>query len=62
MAELSGAVTISTRVEVEDVASVFKINKKDEIVSHARSSLPVGSTVSPTDFHLGKSSKDAICT
>lgn len=49
-AEMSGSLTISTRVESEDVATAMRINQEGEVVSKDRSSLTVGSTVKITDF------------
>ncbi|KAK5124142.1 hypothetical protein LTR85_001845 [Meristemomyces frigidus] len=49
-AELSGSLTISTRVEGEQVATALKINQRGEVISQERASLPVGTTVRITDF------------
>jgi DNA mismatch repair protein MutL len=50
IAEMSGSLTISTRVEGEQVASVLKINQRGEVEGQDRASLPVGTTVKATDF------------
>ncbi|KAK4499453.1 hypothetical protein PRZ48_009968 [Zasmidium cellare] len=49
-AELSGSLTISTRIEGEQVGSALKINQKGEVVGQDRASLPVGTCVKITDF------------
>ena len=49
-AEMSGSLTISTRVEGEEVATALKINQRGEVVKQDRASLPVGTTVKITDF------------
>ncbi|KAK5134645.1 hypothetical protein LTR08_006301 [Meristemomyces frigidus] len=49
-AELSGSLTISTRVEGEQVATALKISQRGEVVGQDRASLPVGTTVRITDF------------
>ncbi|KAK4550257.1 hypothetical protein LTR36_003224 [Oleoguttula mirabilis] len=49
-AELSGSLTISTRVEGEQVATALKISQSGEVVGQERASLPVGTTVRITDF------------
>ncbi|KAM3419672.1 PMS1 protein-like protein 1 [Cercospora zeina] len=49
-AELSGSLTISTKIEGEQVAAALKINQKGEIVAQEKASLPVGTTVRITDF------------
>lgn len=49
-AEMSGSLTISTRVEGEEVATALKINQQGEVVKQDRASLPVGTTVKITDF------------
>ncbi|KAF2218057.1 hypothetical protein CERZMDRAFT_108611 [Cercospora zeae-maydis SCOH1-5] len=49
-AELSGSLTISTKIEGEQVAAALKINQKGEIAAQEKASLPVGTTVRITDF------------
>lgn len=49
-AELSGSLTISTRIEGEQVAAALKISQKGEVVGQEKASLPVGTTVRITDF------------
>ncbi|KAI7361177.1 hypothetical protein KC354_g8279 [Hortaea werneckii] len=49
-AELSGSLTISTKVEGEPVCTALKINKNGQVVGQERASLPVGTTVRITDF------------
>ncbi|KAK0867057.1 hypothetical protein LTS02_004412 [Friedmanniomyces endolithicus] len=49
-AEMSGTLTISTRVEGEEVAAAFKISQLGEVIGRERASLPVGTTVRVTDF------------
>ncbi|KAK5695139.1 hypothetical protein LTR97_008645 [Elasticomyces elasticus] len=49
-AEMSGSLTISTKVEGEQVATALKINQRGEVVGEERASLPVGTTVKVTDF------------
>lgn len=49
-AELSGSLTISTRVEGEQVGAALKINQKGEVIGQDRASLPVGTCVKITDF------------
>ncbi|KAI7552288.1 hypothetical protein KC331_g1985 [Hortaea werneckii] len=49
-AELSGSLTISTKVESEPVCTALKINKNGQVVGQERASLPVGTTVRITDF------------
>ncbi|CAK4030767.1 PMS1 1 [Lecanosticta acicola] len=49
-AELSGSLTISTRVEGEMIAAALKIDRKGEVISQDRASLPIGTTVRVTDF------------
>ena len=51
VAELSGSLTISTRVEGEQVAAALKINQHGDLESQERASLPVGTTVKITDFN-----------
>lgn len=50
MAEMSGSLTITTRVEGEQVATLLKINQKGEVTGQERASLPVGTTVKIVDF------------
>ena len=50
VAELSGSLTISTRVEGEQVAVALKIDQNGEVESQERASLPIGTTVNITDF------------
>jgi DNA mismatch repair protein MutL len=50
VAELSGSLVISTRVEGEPVATALKINQRGDVVGQERASLPVGTTVRITDF------------
>ncbi|KAF7193497.1 PMS1 protein-like 1 [Pseudocercospora fuligena] len=49
-AELSGTLTISTRVEGEPVAAALKIDQKGEVTGQEKASLPVGTTCLLTDF------------
>ncbi|KAF2163862.1 hypothetical protein M409DRAFT_68138 [Zasmidium cellare ATCC 36951] len=49
-AELSGSLTISTRIEGEQVGAALKINQKGEVVGKDRASLPVGTCVKVTEF------------
>ncbi|KAK3113286.1 hypothetical protein LTR53_009570 [Teratosphaeriaceae sp. CCFEE 6253] len=49
-AEMSGTLTISTRVEGEQVATALKINQHGEVTGEERASLPVGTTVRVTNF------------
>lgn len=49
-AEMSGSLTISTRVEGEEVATALKINQQGEVFGQDRASLPVGTTVKITNF------------
>ncbi|KAI6902947.1 hypothetical protein KC318_g7207 [Hortaea werneckii] len=49
-AELSGSLTISTKIEGEPVCTALKINKNGQVVGQERASLPVGTTVRITDF------------
>ena len=50
IAELSDSLTISTRVEGEQVAVALNINQQGEVVSQERASFPVGTTVKITAF------------
>ncbi|KAI7490345.1 hypothetical protein KC351_g700 [Hortaea werneckii] len=49
-AELSGSLTISTKVEGEPVCTALKIDKNGQVAGQERASLPVGTTVRITDF------------
>ncbi|KAF2766901.1 hypothetical protein EJ03DRAFT_329669 [Teratosphaeria nubilosa] len=49
-AELSGSMSVSTRIEGEAVATALKINQRGEVVGQDRVSLPVGTTVRMADF------------
>lgn len=49
-AELSGSLTISTRIEGEQVAAALRISQVGEVVGQEKASLPVGTTVRITDF------------
>ncbi|KAK1067631.1 hypothetical protein LTR74_006301 [Friedmanniomyces endolithicus] len=49
-AEMSGTLTIITRVEGEEAAATLKISQLGEVVGRERASLPVGTTVRVTDF------------
>ncbi|GIZ43298.1 hypothetical protein CKM354_000653000 [Cercospora kikuchii] len=49
-AELSGSLTISTKIEGEQVAAALKISQKGEVIAQEKASLPVGTTVRITDF------------
>lgn len=50
IAEMSGSLVVSTRVEGEQVATALKINQQGEVIGQDRASLPVGTTVNITDF------------
>ena len=50
VAELSGSLTITTRVEGEQVAIGLKINQQGVVEGQERASSPVGTTVKITDF------------
>ena len=50
VAEMSGSLVISTRVEGEQVATGLKINQQGEVVAYERASLPIGTTVKIADF------------
>ncbi|KAF2482608.1 histidine kinase-like ATPase [Neohortaea acidophila] len=50
VADMSGSLSISTRVEGEQVATVLKIDQRGEVEGTDRASLPVGTTVKITDF------------
>jgi DNA mismatch repair protein MutL len=49
-AEMSGGMTVTTRVEGEQVATTLKINQQGEIAGQERASTAVGTTVKITDF------------
>lgn len=50
VAEMSGSLTISTRVEGEQVAIGLRISGQGEVLGQERASLPVGTTIKITDF------------
>lgn len=50
VAEMSGSLTISTRVEGEQVATALKVNQQSEVFYQDPASLPVGTTVKIGDF------------
>ena len=49
-AEMSGGMTVTTRVEGEQVATALKIDQQGEVVAQERASTAVGTTVKITDF------------
>lgn len=49
-AEMSGGMTVTTRVEGEQVATSLKINQQGEVVAQERASTAIGTTVKITDF------------
>jgi DNA mismatch repair protein MutL len=49
-AEMSGGMTITTRVEGEQVATSLKINQQGEVMAQERASTAIGTTVRITDF------------
>ena len=49
-AEMSGGMTVSTRVEGEQVATSLKINQQGEVMAQERASTAIGTTVKITDF------------
>jgi DNA mismatch repair protein MutL len=49
-AEMSGGMTVTTRVEGEQVATALKIDQKGEVIAQERASTAVGTTVKITDF------------
>ena len=49
-AEMSGGMTVTTRVEGEQVATSLKINQQGEVVAQERASTTIGTTVKITDF------------
>lgn len=49
-AEMSSGMTITTRVEGEQVATSLKINQQGEVAAQVRASTQVGTTVKITDF------------
>lgn len=50
VAEMSGSLTISTRIEGEQVATLLRISPQGEVVGEERASTPVGTTIKITDF------------
>ncbi|KAK3719033.1 hypothetical protein LTR37_004597 [Vermiconidia calcicola] len=50
VAEMSGSLTISTRIEGEQVATALKISQSGEVADRERASLPVGTTIKVIDF------------
>lgn len=50
IAEMSSTLTISTRVEGEQVAAALKINQQGEVVGQEKASFPVGTTIKITGF------------
>nr|POE49444.1 pms1 protein like 1 [Quercus suber] len=50
LAEVSGSLTISTRIEEEIVAVALKISRQGEVVGQTQVSHPVGTTVRVMDF------------
>jgi DNA mismatch repair protein MutL len=50
IAEMSGSLTITTRVASEQVATALKINQRGEVDGQEGASLPIGTTVKATDF------------
>ena len=49
-AEMSGGMTVTTRVEGEQVATALKIDQQGEVIAQERASTAVGTTVKITDF------------
>ncbi|GAB7334025.1 hypothetical protein MBLNU13_g06118t1 [Cladosporium sp. NU13] len=49
-AEMSGGMTVTTRVEGEQVATALKIDPTGEVIAQERASTAVGTTVKITDF------------
>lgn len=49
-AEMSGGLTVTTRVEGEQVATALKIDQQGEVVAQERASTAVGTTIKITDF------------
>jgi DNA mismatch repair protein MutL len=49
-AEMSSGMTVTTRVEGEQVATSLKINQQGEVVAQERASTAIGTTVRITDF------------
>jgi DNA mismatch repair protein MutL len=49
-AETSGGMTVTTRVEGEQVATALKIDQQGEVIAQERASSAVGTTVKITDF------------
>ncbi|KAF2650211.1 hypothetical protein K491DRAFT_609241, partial [Lophiostoma macrostomum CBS 122681] len=62
MAEMSGNICVTTRVEGEPVAVLLKFDRGGELVSTERASHPVGTIVKVTDFfrHLPVRKQDAL--
>ncbi|EME44108.1 hypothetical protein DOTSEDRAFT_79973 [Dothistroma septosporum NZE10] len=60
-AELSGTLTISTRIGSEQTAAVLKINQLGEVAGQERGSLPVGTTVRITDFIKANPVRRQVC-
>lgn len=49
-AEMSGGMTVTTRVEGEQVATTLKIDQQGEVIAQERASTAVGTTVKIADF------------
>jgi len=49
-AEMSGGMTVTTRVEGEQVATALKIDQQGEVIAQERASTAVGTTVKIADF------------
>jgi DNA mismatch repair protein MutL len=49
-AEMSGGMTVTTRVEGEQVATSLKINQQGEVMAQERASTAIGTTVKITEF------------
>jgi len=49
-AEMSGGMTVTTRVEGEQVATALKINQQGEVMAQERASAAIGTTVRIADF------------
>jgi DNA mismatch repair protein MutL len=49
-AEMSGGMTVTTRVEGEQVATALKIDQQGEVIVQERASTAIGTTVKITDF------------
>ena len=50
VAEMSGSLTVCTRVNKEQVAIALKIDRQGEVTAQERTSQPVGTTIKITDF------------